>query len=72
VTGTITDLDPDALVGLLDADDGRMLFFNLRALQPGVRAQFKVGTRVNFMEECDALAPRAIGLAVHNGSCREP
>ena len=29
LTGTISDYDPNALVGLIDADGGRLILFNL-------------------------------------------
>ena len=59
------------LVGLLDCDDGRMLLFNLQSLQPGSQSLFKVGTRVDFLEEADALAPRAVRLVVHGHGSQE-
>ena len=61
--GTISDYDPNSLVGLIDADDGRLILFNLQGVEPPARDQFNVGTRVQFVERLGSLAPRACTLS---------
>ena len=63
LTGTISDYDPNSLVGLIDADDGRLILFNLQGVEPPARDQFNVGTRVQFVEQLGSLAPRASTLS---------
>lgn len=63
LTGIISDFDTDGLFGLIAADDGRLLLFNLRGVSLPLRDQFKVGTRVEFVEEAGVSAPRAAALA---------
>lgn len=62
-TGTITELDVDGQVGLIDGDDGRVILFNLHGLAPAKRRQFGVGTRVKFAESPARLGSRAVCLA---------
>jgi len=62
LTGTISDFDAVGLFGVIDADDGRLVLFNLRGVGPAFREQFTVGARVNFIEEGGDLAPRASAL----------
>jgi hypothetical protein len=62
LTGTISDFDTVGQFGVIDADDGRMILFNLRGIGPVSREQFTVGARVNFVEKDDELAPRAAAL----------
>ena len=62
LTGTISDFDADGLFGLIDADDGRLIFFNLRDVGLPARDLFKVGTRVEFAAQIEELAPRAWAL----------
>ncbi|HVW69096.1 MAG TPA: hypothetical protein VHB68_08970 [Steroidobacteraceae bacterium] len=63
LTGTISDLDPQGLFGVIDADDGRLVLFNLNSVEPCSREAFQVGTRVGFLEQPDGLAPRALALS---------
>jgi cold shock CspA family protein len=62
LTGTISDFDTDGLFGLIAADDGRLMIFNLRGVTPPLRDQFRVGARVEFVEQKGSLAPRAAAL----------
>jgi len=62
LTGTISDFDKDGLFGLIDADDGRLILFNLRGMEPLIRDLFDVGTRVEFAAQIGNLAPRASAL----------
>ena len=62
LAGTISDFDAAGLFGVIDADDGRMILFNLRGIGPVSREQFTVGARVNFIEQGGELAPRASAL----------
>ena len=63
LTGTISDFDPDGLFGVIDADDGHLVLFNLRTVETAFRDQLKVGTRVSFDERAGEVAPRAIALS---------
>lgn len=49
-TGTICDLESEGLYGLIDADDGRIVSFNLLGVEPSLRHSFTMGTRVEFIE----------------------
>jgi hypothetical protein len=62
LAGTISDLDTVGQFGVIDADDGRLILFNLRGIGPVSRDQFTVGARVNFVEQGGDLAPRASAL----------
>jgi cold shock CspA family protein len=62
LTGTISDFDTDGLFGLIAADDGRLIIFNLRGMHSPQRDQFRVGTRVEFTEQRGSPAPRAAAL----------
>jgi cold shock CspA family protein len=63
LVGTISDLDPDGLFGVIDADDGRLVLFNLKGVDCADKGSFKVGTRVEFVERSGDLAPRALSLS---------
>ena len=63
LTGTISDLDPEGLFGVIDADDGRLVLFNLKGLDCPEKDGFKVGTRVEFVERSGDVAPRALSLS---------
>lgn len=63
LTGTISDLDPEGLFGVIDADDGRLVLFNLQGMDCGAQTGFKVGTRVEFVERLGEVAPRALALS---------
>jgi hypothetical protein len=62
LTGTISDFDRAGLFGLITADDGRVLLFNLRGTAPALRGRFGVGTRVRINRH--ALEPIARALEV--------
>ena len=70
-TGTISDFDANGQFGVIDADDGQLVLFNLWDLEPSLRAHFRIGSRVQFSEGRDNLAPRALELlplSAHAGS----
>lgn len=60
-TGTVSDFDLDGLFGVIDADDGGLLLFNLSAAPAGLRERFHVGVRVTFELEA-ARSSRAVAL----------
>ena len=62
LTGTISDFDTKGFFGLIDADDGRLVLFNLRGVNSLLRDRFKVGTRVEFVEQSGSPMPRAAAL----------
>lgn len=70
LTGTISDYDVDGLFGLIDADDGRLVLFNLQGVEAPARDQFNVGTRVEFVEQIGSPAPRASALSATSASPR--
>jgi cold shock CspA family protein len=47
-TGLVSDFDTTGLFGVIDADDGRHLLFNLTAAPSGLRHRFRIGMRVTF------------------------
>lgn len=61
-TGTITEFDDRGQFGLIDADDGHVVLFNLESVAPAARSCIGVGTRVKFSEEETSVAPRAVRL----------
>jgi hypothetical protein len=63
LTGTISDYDADGLFGLIDADDGRFVVFNLQSVDRPARDPFNVGTRVGFVEQVDSFGARACELS---------
>ena len=63
LTGTISDLDSDGLFGVIEADDGRLVLFNLHGMDCGTQTGFQVGTRVEFVERLGGVAPRALALS---------
>ena len=63
LTGTITDFDNAGLFGLILADDGFFLPFNLRETPAALRGRFEVGTRVRFGTGPSGPTMRAIELA---------
>jgi hypothetical protein len=63
-TGTISDLDADGLYGLIDADDGRLVLFNLWGIDPPLRPAFGIGARVEFVDQSGFRPPRALALAL--------
>jgi hypothetical protein len=62
LTGTVSDFDNDGLFGVIDADDGRLLLFNLRGTPPPLHELFRIGTRVQFVERAAPPVPRAVSL----------
>lgn len=63
-TGTISAFDPNGQYGLIDADDGQLVLFNLWNVEPPLRNLFGIGARVGFVEQGGILAPRALALTV--------
>lgn len=63
-SGTISDFDPNGQYGLIDADDGQLVLFNLQSVAPPLRDAFGIGARVEFVEEDGAPAPRAVALTL--------
>jgi len=63
LTGTISDFDSDGQFGVIAADDGRLVLFNLKNIEPPLRGRFKLGTRVEFIEQNGKLGPRASALS---------
>ena len=60
--GTVSDFDVDGRFGVINADDGRLLLFNLGDTPVELRDRFKVGTRAEFTErEANSIA-RAVAL----------
>ena len=62
-TGTVSDFDEAGLFGLIIADDGGLLLFNLRGALPALRSQFEIGTRVRFTRHASEPNARAVELA---------
>lgn len=50
-TGTICDIDPQGGFGLIDADDGHIVCFNKRNVEPQIAADLQVGMRVAFVAD---------------------
>jgi hypothetical protein len=61
--GTISDFDKAGLFGLVAADDGRFLPFNLHRTPAALIARFEVGTRVRITQDASAPTARAVELA---------
>ena len=59
LTGTIADYETHDGVGLIDADDGRILIFSV---PPEQRRSIGVGKRVEFNEQATPVSPRAIDV----------
>jgi cold shock CspA family protein len=55
LTGTVSEFDETGHFGVIDADDGRVLLFNLAATPPDLRRLFRIGTRVTF----DSMSSRS-------------
>lgn len=62
-TGTISDFDRAGLFGLIIADDGGVLPFNLRDTPPALRSRFDIGRRVRFSKCASEPATRAVEVA---------
>ncbi len=69
-TGTISDFDAQGQYGLIDADDGRLVPFNLSDVPPPLRPAFGIGARVQFIEpaghECTCTS--SLALLSHSDS----
>jgi hypothetical protein len=63
LTGTISDFDRAGLFGLIMADDGRVMLFNLRTTPPALRSRFEIGIRVRVTKHASAPTLRAIEVA---------
>jgi hypothetical protein len=63
LTGTISDFDSAGLFGLIMADDGRLLLFNLRETPAALRSRFEVGTRVIITKHTAEPSARAVEVA---------
>jgi cold shock CspA family protein len=62
-TGTVSDFDRAGLFGLIAADDGGVLVFNLRDTPPSLRSRFGIGRRVRFTKQVSEPAARAVEVA---------
>jgi hypothetical protein len=62
-TGTVSDFDRAGLFGLIVADDGGVLLFNLRETPPALRSRFEIGRRVRFTKHEAEPAARAVEVA---------
>ena len=62
LTGIISDFDTAGLFGLIESDDGRLMPFNLKEVDPQQRKGLVVGTRVGFHEWNSYPTFRAIDL----------
>jgi hypothetical protein len=63
ITGTISDFDRAGLFGLIIADDGRVLPFNVREASPALRSRFRIGTRVKISSVASEPTARAVEVA---------
>jgi hypothetical protein len=63
LTGTVSDFDKAGLFGLIAADDGRLLLFNLRGTPAALRNRFDIGTRVSIKKHTAEPIARAVELA---------
>jgi hypothetical protein len=62
-TGTVSDFDKAGLFGLIDADEGGVLVFNLWDTPPALRNRFEIGKRVRFGKHASEPATRAVQVA---------
>jgi cold shock CspA family protein len=66
-TGTISALDPDHGFGLIDADDGAIVLLHPESPRPEFEMHaLRVGQRVVFSVETDAIGIHAVSLAPEN------
>jgi hypothetical protein len=61
-TGTVSDFDRVGRFGLIVADDGRLLPFNLTGTPPSLRSRFEMGTRVKFTKYAAQPTTRAVNV----------
>ena len=57
--GTVSEFDPKAGVGIIEADDGEFVFFNRGNLQDYDAPVVPVGTRVKFQSHASELGAHA-------------
>jgi hypothetical protein len=62
-TGTVSDFDRAGLFGLIVADDGRLLPFNLSDTPAALRSRFEIGIRVRFTRYAAEPTARAVNVA---------
>jgi cold shock CspA family protein len=62
-TGTVSDFDRAGLFGLIIADDGGLLLFNLRETPPELRSRVEIGSRVRFTWHASEPTARAVEVA---------
>jgi cold shock CspA family protein len=61
-TGTITAFDTRGEFGVIDADDGRLMIFNLRGRPTSDRRRVELGGRVSFDVKVDPVGLRAVSV----------
>lgn len=61
-TGTVSDFDRAGRFGLIEADDGELLLFNLQGTPAALRTRFEIGVRVRFAERESEPTARAFGV----------
>jgi cold shock CspA family protein len=59
LSGTISEFDFVGGFGLIDADDGGLVFFNSTNLNAGEAAMVDIGSRVQFKSHEDRFGPHA-------------
>ena len=57
--GTVSEFDTAGGVGLIDADNGDIVFFNATNLHAGHVSRFNVGSRVEFASHEERFGPHA-------------
>ena len=62
-TETVSDFDGVGLFGLIIADDGRVLPFNLRGTPAALCSRVEIGTRVRFTKHASEPTTRAVEVA---------
>jgi hypothetical protein len=62
-TGTVSDFDEAGLFGLIVADDGGVLLFNLWDTPPALRSHFEIGQRVRFTKHTSEPTTRAVDIS---------
>jgi hypothetical protein len=60
LTGTVSDFDEAGLFGLIVADDGSLLLFNLRDAPAALQCRIDVGVRVTFAKHASEPTARAV------------
>ncbi len=63
LTGTVSDFDKAGQFGLIAADDGRLLLFNVRETPAALRNRFEIGTRVRINKHTEEPIARAVEVA---------